>query len=283
MNNITNQSLSASPVVIGGIGGSGTRLIAQSLIEMGYFMGNDLNVSIDNLLFTHLFKHANILEISTASFQTLVDLFLKDMTNEEALSIEHLDRVNNIFQRDLNLKNWVINRANAHLPVKQKIKSQSPWGWKEPNSHIVIERLFNHIDNLKYIHVIRNGFDMAHSNNQNQLAFWGDLFINKKIEITPFYSLKYWCLVHKKIFKLHSQHPNNILILNYENFCFNTDVELNRIYQFLDIHNEYKLTNFEHLIQPPKSIGRYKKYGIDIFDKRDVDFIQSYYSNRQHE
>jgi len=45
-----------APVAIGGVGGSGTRLIAQCLKELGYFIGSDLNESNDNLLFTALFK-----------------------------------------------------------------------------------------------------------------------------------------------------------------------------------------------------------------------------------
>ena len=50
-----------SPVAIGGVGGSGTRLIAQLLMELGVYMGSDRNDANDNLWFTLLFKRIEIL------------------------------------------------------------------------------------------------------------------------------------------------------------------------------------------------------------------------------
>ena len=46
----------AAPVVVGGIGGSGTRVFAQLLRDLGFDMGSDLNESLDDLGFTALFK-----------------------------------------------------------------------------------------------------------------------------------------------------------------------------------------------------------------------------------
>ena len=50
----------AAPVVVGGVGGSGTRVVAQLLIELGFDMGSDLNESLDDLGFTALFKRRNL-------------------------------------------------------------------------------------------------------------------------------------------------------------------------------------------------------------------------------
>ena len=44
------------PVVIGGIGGSGTRVIAEIVALFGFYLGRDLNDASDNLTFTLLFK-----------------------------------------------------------------------------------------------------------------------------------------------------------------------------------------------------------------------------------
>ena len=45
----------AAPVVIGGIGGSGTRVVGL-LQQLGFDIGSDLNDSLDDLSFTALFK-----------------------------------------------------------------------------------------------------------------------------------------------------------------------------------------------------------------------------------
>ena len=46
----------SSPVIIGGVGGSGTRVVAEILDNLGFYIGNDLNPAKDNLWFLLLFK-----------------------------------------------------------------------------------------------------------------------------------------------------------------------------------------------------------------------------------
>jgi hypothetical protein len=45
-----------SIVFIGGLGGSGTRVVAGAVARLGYYPGGCLNASNDNLIFTELFK-----------------------------------------------------------------------------------------------------------------------------------------------------------------------------------------------------------------------------------
>jgi hypothetical protein len=44
------------PVAVGGVGGSGTRVIASLVSSLGYQIGNNLNRAQDDLTFTVLFK-----------------------------------------------------------------------------------------------------------------------------------------------------------------------------------------------------------------------------------
>ena len=44
------------PLVIGGMGGSGTRLVAELCSLFGYYLGDDLNIASDNLLYTLIFR-----------------------------------------------------------------------------------------------------------------------------------------------------------------------------------------------------------------------------------
>jgi len=44
------------PVAIGGVGGSGTRVVAETVNRLGIAFGRDLNGASDNLLYTLLFK-----------------------------------------------------------------------------------------------------------------------------------------------------------------------------------------------------------------------------------
>jgi hypothetical protein len=49
-------SSQAGPVAIRGVGGSGTRLVADIVLELGFYLGADLNYERDNLWFTLLLK-----------------------------------------------------------------------------------------------------------------------------------------------------------------------------------------------------------------------------------
>ena len=51
-----NFSPKSPQVAVGGLGGSGTRLIANLLKLHGFYLGTDLNESLDNLWFTLIFK-----------------------------------------------------------------------------------------------------------------------------------------------------------------------------------------------------------------------------------
>ena len=48
------------------------------------------------------------------------------------------------------------------------------WGWKIPGNFYILKQLAERYPNLKYIHSLRNGLDMAFSKNQNQLNNWGE-------------------------------------------------------------------------------------------------------------
>lgn len=265
-----------TPIVIGGVGGSGTRLIAQTLIDLGYHLGNELNESIDNLWFMLLFKRKEILDLSDLEFEQTLNILIAALSNKGALSLEQIDLVNKISDLDRNfyskegfrkLANSIINNANT--------KAIKKWGWKEPNSHIVIQRLRKSLPNMKYVHVIRNGLDMAFSDNQNQLILWGSQFINGEHEISPKNSLKFWCIVHKKLLKFSQSMQRDFYLLNFDEFCHNPAIGLVKLGQFLQIEISSKETEkLIKLVRPPISRGRYKSHDLSIFDPNDIAYVK---------
>ena len=80
--------MSSSPIAIGGIGGSGTRLIGNILYDLGFYLGDDLNRAYDNLWFTLLLKRRELwpLEEHSAEIRSAVRLFLNAMIYREPLS-----------------------------------------------------------------------------------------------------------------------------------------------------------------------------------------------------
>ena len=68
-----------TPIGVGGVGGSGTRLIAAILQELGFYLGRDLNEPLDNLWFTLLFKRQAALDWSYTEFARVLEIFKKAM------------------------------------------------------------------------------------------------------------------------------------------------------------------------------------------------------------
>jgi hypothetical protein len=262
-----------SPVIIGGVGGSGTRLIAECLQHLGYFMGNDLNEASDNLLFTLLFKRIEILTETAPDLKKLIDIFIDITLNNETLPPCTLEFIKNLTakSRKQHPKNWLNERVNQITKERKVAYKNQQWGFKEPNTHVVLEHLNNNLSGLKYIHVMRNGLDMAFSNNQNQVKLWGTNFIGEELEINPRYSLKYWCKVHQRISKIGKTMGDNFLLLNYDDFCKEPIKGSNTLCEFLG--KEFDPVLVEK-VSAPKSIGRFKSFNATMFDSKDIDYVK---------
>jgi hypothetical protein len=276
MNESDLQYKQTGPVVIGGVGGSGTGLIAQCLKEAGYQMGSDLNKANDNLWFTLLFKRLEILTSSEEEFDRLLGILLNGMAGAKKFTRYQIDMINALAAKDReqHSASWLRKRAKTLLSAKAGRKLSDRWGWKEPNSHIVLDRLLERLENMKYIHVARNGLDMAHSTNQNQLRLWGPHFIREPFGITPYYSLKYWCIVHRRVLTIGQSMRSNFLFLRYDDFCLKPESGVRQLCEFLKLETDGVAAKLVKLIRPPDSIGRFRQYGTGIFAAEDVAYVK---------
>lgn len=266
------------PIAVGGIGGSGTRVVADVLTRLGIYMGSDFNEARDNLWFTLLFKRTDILSASDEQFRRRVDIFVNAMVrgrspcDADRALIEQLASSD----RPQHRSTWLRQRVESLLAAASpEERHTGPWGWKEPNTHIVVDRLAATLPDMKYIHVARNGLDMAYSTNQNQLKLWGPaLFGMSGVEVNPFQSLKYWCASHRRLLRIGQTLGARFLFLNFDHFCANPRKEARRLLDFLEIRSsEATLDSLSALILAPKTIGRYRGYPQGEFDPEDVAYV----------
>lgn len=128
---------------------------------------------------------------------------------------------------------------------------------------------------MKYVQVVRNGLDMAHSSNQNQLKFWGRYFIREDFKMLPYYSLRYWCIVQRRVLDIGKSMGANFLFLNYQKFCLNPENGLTDLCKFLELDvTKIQRRSLLGLIHTPSSIGRFKQYGTKIFAEADIAFVK---------
>ncbi|MED4206763.1 sulfotransferase [Neobacillus mesonae] len=234
------------PVVIGGVGGSGTRVAAEILKELGYYLG-PLNKSNDNIQFAKLFGNP--------------EWFIKsDKTNKKA-----------IFKQLKMFQSGMVKKLKPHQ------SNYLGWGWKNPATHLYMAYLAKTYPSMKYIHVIRNGLEMAYSRNQNQLLKWGSLFqIKRKKEADPRTCLQYWYRANKRAIRVGKELlGHNFYLLNFNQLCSNPKVELDRLIKFLELDsktiNQDLLTK---IVIPPVSLKRYKKHDLGIFKEEDLELVR---------
>ena len=259
----------AAPIVIGGIGGSGTRVVTQLLQSLGFDMGSDLNESLDDLRFTALFKRPSLwpLESHQIELEQALRIYLK--ARGQPYAKESTSNTETDFDTTLNAirkeDSW-IETGNLEDRLTALCSSQTPtsslWGWKEPNTHLFLPFLLTAMPQLKYVHVVRNGLDMAHSRNQTQLKVWGKQLLNRTISVdSPDDSLAFWCATQERVMGIQAQTPSRVLILRFETLFQEPQVSLARLGKFLKLDAEAQNAQpFLSKIQTPTSFGRYKSH-----------------------
>lgn len=267
----------SAPVAVGGVGGSGTRLIASILKELDFYIGSDLNVANDNLWFTLLFKHTRVLSLDESEFRKVVDLFKSRMCGHAEFADDDIRQVTAIGEigHFNHPPEWLCQRVDSFINTPS-IENISRWGWKEPNTHVVLDKLITCMPSMKYIHVARNGLDMAYSGNQNQLRNWGTHFLQHSVETNPSVSLQYWCHIHKRIVEIgEGMGKNQFLLLNYDSLCRDPEKGLNQLLTFLEVDVSPEIIGrLSRLVQEPSSIGRFKEYGLNQFQDDDIAYVR---------
>jgi hypothetical protein len=225
-----------APVCIGGLGGSGTGMVAEILIKLGFFLGKDLVGNYDCREFNQL-------------------LIRPDWYRKQIESDDFSETVNAL---EVFSKRMLQHEAYA-------------WGWKEPNSHIFINHLADFFSGLKYILVLRHGLDMVFSINQRQLASWGWFFDVASDAHDG--ALEYWIKANMRAIDLGKMLlGDRFLVVHYEHFCKFPILAVNRLIEFLgiDISDEQRSIAYSIPFDNP-TINRYKKYDLDVFNQWTED------------
>lgn len=134
------------PVVIGATGGTGTRALQAILAEAGVAMGQRLNYAGD-----------------AEDFIAVYDRWINPILGQVGLPdyrLADLDAATIVGVLD-DLRHAIA----AHTAPLDTTKR---WGWKNPRSMYLLPVIAALYPDLHFIHVLRDGRDMALSENQNQ-------------------------------------------------------------------------------------------------------------------
>lgn len=264
----------AVPVAVGGVGGSGTRLVAGILRALGIHIGADLNASADCLWFTLLFKRREILRCDDREFALAVRTLRAALVGAEPLDAAQCALLARLAldDRPQHDAGWLRQRADSLQRAASGSANGPRWGWKEPNTHVVIARLWRFMPELRYVHVVRHGMEVAHGRNQNQLRFWGSDAAAGDGDATPARSLAFWCQVQRRMAMLHEANRHRMYWLDYNALCAEPDAVLPALCRFLGFGTDVGTQALRDLVRPLASGAPFDAGG---FDPADVAYVRS--------
>jgi hypothetical protein len=268
-------------IAIGALGGSGTRAIAEVLIQSGIYMGDDLNGPNDNLVFTRLFKNPDWYKKSESiQKKNRMRIFEKYMKGNKLSTMElyrliFASATNPIWNSNISFYLRIMKRV---FDTTQKARN---WGWKEPNTQIYMSEFLDFFQELKYIHVLRHGLDMAYSDNKQQLKNWGWKYNivlngNETDDEVAVKQLDYWIESTKDVITKSKKYNNRFLLINHTDFCNHPKFEIDKLLDFTGI--EVSKSKKEKLYSIPQNTGsnnRYLEKDLNIFDSKKIEYVQS--------
>ena len=263
--------------VVGGAGGSGTRLVAQILGRTGLRLGPLSRGTWDNVLFAALVTLPcgragvrSMPELGCAFRASDFPLFLRAMRGDVLSSreVSHIRRSVDAIP----LQRWV-DHTEVDSALQNRLAHPSrSISWKDPTTALLLPYLKQEISDLRYIHVIRNGLDMAFSGNQNQLHAWGGLFgipglgwkepwVTPAGEWTPEKSFSYWLSVNEYALEVaRDLPPGTFHLVSFDELCSSPAAVISDLWRFVTSRppSAEVLTSIVGLVSPPATIGRYR-------------------------
>ena len=197
------------------------------------------------------------------------------------------DKIN--FKKRLTAKDWLllgriiseyISGTNRQLftsnPLRQRIRSAGQiisgrstaitaptgtyqrWGFKSPPSIFLLNGLGAHYRGAQFIHLIRDGRDIALSTNQKPILYRHILpakAYNPRIE--PYF---HWCRANHWAYEAATRTltPEQYLLMRYEDICERPRQCIDRLLAFTGIHAK-EVNALYQIPRPNPSIGRWKK------------------------
>src|SRR5262245_40797004 len=143
------------------------------------------------------------------------------------------------------------------------------WGWKEPRSIFLLPFFAGNFSELKFLHVVRDGRDMAYSANQNQLRKHGEAFLNGagagKSEAVR--SIALWSRLNAETADYGDTFlRTRYLRIRFEDLCGEPAPTIVRIFEFFDLRGDAE--HIGHLeVAPPPTRGRWRAQAPNVLQE----------------
>jgi hypothetical protein len=135
------------------------------------------------------------------------------------------------------------------------------WGWKEPRSIFLLPFFHRHFPSMRFVHVLRDGRDMAFSENQNQLYKHGHTLLTpiETHESQVLRSMLLWSRLNVLTADYGERAlGRRYLRVRFEDLCRDPRPTVERLFDFLGLGREGLAAAVEE-VTPPPTFGRWRE------------------------
>ncbi|MBN8532356.1 MAG: sulfotransferase [Alphaproteobacteria bacterium] len=228
---------SSSPFVIGGTGGSGTRVVHAVLGQCGVFMGRNLNEAGDAM-----------------DFEPFLDEAINPLLSRtRSLNYNLADLGPGPWDEAVEKIQAIIRRYRAEAP-----RGAKGWGWKNPRSMYVLPLIHQVFPDFRFIHLVRDGKDMAFSGNQNQpIKHFTAYFDESYDHFSPAHAIRLWARANGDVADWGEKTlKERYLRLRFEDLCLKPTDTIQQLIAWAELAGDAE--NLTSLVDIPSSLGRWK-------------------------
>jgi Sulfotransferase family len=239
---LSPEFLARGPIVIGATGGSGTRVIAKIVRDSGIYIGKRFTPALDSV------------EVGRPC-AAWIDRYMSSELNGTAKP--------SVGEMAADLKPVFEN----HLAPLQS--NPARWGWKSPRSVYLLPFYHAVFPALRFIHVVRDGRDMAFSTNQHQLRDHGDTVLKDLPEGTPepVRAMTLWTRVNlSRADFAERELRERYLRIRFEDLCAKPIEVIAQLLRFIEASGDAEAIAKKE-VAPPDSIGRWRAQDRHLTDQ----------------
>lgn len=210
---------SGAPAIIVGMHRSGTSVLARLLSEIGLYIGNQLDIHYESVLFKRI--NNQLLVESGASWNS-PQQFLDKLSNEAFVESQA--------QRALKLFREGISQYG-------EVEEGRPWGWKDPRNTLTLPVWLAAFPEARVVFIERHGIDVALSLQRRELRRVPFTLIGRakeKLMFPPTIRRGYrlWALYSQVTRDLQERYSNWIS-LRYEDLISQPAIQMAMLQKFL--------------------------------------------------
>jgi len=274
-----------NPIVVVGMHRSGTSLVSRLLDQSGILMGKDLQSDHESRFFIGLnqwiYENAGADWARPGAVSELVDFEPAREKVEQYLRTRVSSRASRKF--------------SGHSLRNGLFDLDCPWGWKDPRNGPALPFWQSIWPNMRIIHVMRHGVDVAASLHARSNRHWSD-DISRFEKWLPMYrwrsskspirrgqraatlshALEFWA-EQMNIEQTVLEGREDVLVVRYEDLLTDTEITLRQILDHISVPADSNLlSNLEGMVEPSRAYAFRDDENLVAFAERNSETLEMF-------